>query len=444
MSDSFDGEKLALLAKGGDVQAMYRLATLLGAEGHSEMAMTWLKKAASNGHSDARFTLANFYLKGINLDRNLPQAVAILESAVKDWHMPSVQLYAALLGQGLGVDRNWHQALDLLILSAARGFSPAMVELAFLLLLCPDMPKPLKQVPHQLMQAAACRKNLHAGLYLAATMTDESDLIDAKIAGFWVARAAEMGHPKAAGLIHLADENTAGTEPAPEWIDIPNLDSTALKSQLDALMVWTPDQAETLFDRPRVKRVEAAVPAPVCDYMMGLSMPRLQPATEFNPDVGDAGEWVAHSQLTGHVTSFWGEDHNLVSYIVADRLAKAASSSHDFAEALTVYVIPKGGRYLPHVNFVDPSEAGASEQLARYGQSPYTVQLILQTAVEGGYSQFGLGIDEMDCQSGDMVIINNCLPDGEVDDQAAMAESPVEEGEKWVAQRLIREKLVDL
>lgn len=427
---SFDGEALVRAAKAGDTDAMYRLASILGAEGHKDHAVNWLKKAAANGHGDARFTLANFYLKGVNVDRNVSHAIDMLEVGVKAWHMPSVHIYASLLAQGAGVERNFDQALSLMIMAAQKGHSPALVELAFMLL----MVRHDHELIHPLMQAAACRQNLHAGLYIAESLSADSELIDARIAGFWAARAQEMGHPRAEEIADLAKE---GPAPSADWVDVPEIKADKLLKELKALALWTVKEFDVLLDRPRVKKITGAIPTAVCDYVMALSMPLMQEAREFAPE---SGEWVAHSQCRGHLATFWQEDHNLVSFLVADRMAKAAGAAHDFAEQFNVLAFPRGGEYLPRVDFIAPEAPNAAEAIARAGQSVATVHLTLHCAKSGGHTCFGPLAETADVSKGDIVVLRNILDDGEVDDQAMSAETMVAEGEHWVATRLIREK----
>ncbi|WND01365.1 hypothetical protein QGN29_07290 [Temperatibacter marinus] len=426
-------EQLVQAAKAGDVDAMYQVASILGAEGHKEQSVTWLKKAAGNGHGDARFTLANFYLKGINLERNVAQAITILEAGVKSWHMPSVQLYTALVAQGAGTERSWTKAVDLLLLSAVRGHSPAMVELAFLLILAQAQ----TDLATELMRAAACRKNLHAGLYIASTLSEDSEKDDHDIAAYWVGRALELGHPNAEKYKTLAG---AVKEPTMDQAPLPAFDPDIVKTSLHKLTVWTPKDAKTIMDRPNVKKIEAAIPLSICAYIKALSAPRLQAATEYDMD---SGEWVAHSQCKGFVASYWQEDHNMVTFAVADRLAKAAGADHQFAEQFNVLAFEEEGQYLPRIDFVDPDLPGSSENLTRAGQCSHTVELILQTADEGGEPIYGPTADSIDTADGDILILRNLLSDQEPDDQAMSAILPVKKGQKWSALRLIREKKQD-
>ena len=98
-----DHSRLVHDANGGNREAQYTLAHLLlkgrgGLQIDVLSALGWLEKSAENGHRDAAFDLANFYLEDDNVEKNAGQALIWMSIAANSGHTEA-QYYLGLAYQ---------------------------------------------------------------------------------------------------------------------------------------------------------------------------------------------------------------------------------------------------------------------------------------------------------------------------------------------------------
>jgi len=125
-------EQLIADASRGDREAQYTLAHLLikgqsGLARDSEAAVAWFERAAGNGHRDAAFDLAQFYIEGKWLPKDNQRALYWLEKAA-DLGQVDAQYWLGLIYRKRFPD----QAVDWLKKATAAGHPEAARELAAL------------------------------------------------------------------------------------------------------------------------------------------------------------------------------------------------------------------------------------------------------------------------------------------------------------------------
>lgn len=110
-----DEEKLRLAARAGDAEAQFRLgrAALLdhssGVEG-AEQAVSWLRKAAEQGHTGAMIQLGKLYRSGLGLAQNYEFAVRWIRAAAHARDPDGMVELGRLYRNGIGVERDAVQA----------------------------------------------------------------------------------------------------------------------------------------------------------------------------------------------------------------------------------------------------------------------------------------------------------------------------------------------
>lgn len=428
-NQEFDIEALTRSARGGNADAQYRLAALSIGQQQVEEGLTWLRKAAANNHRDARFTLANFYLRGEFVPQDLGKALTLIQQLHHAGYAAASQELSSMMANGFGMERDWAGALDILLDSAVEGRVGAMRELALLLILSGVE----DDLAHDLLMAAATRTDIHSAMVLTARLIAGDERISRGAIAFWLAGAQELGYPLA-GQYRTSIDDTPSDE-TPTQSDIPTLEVKALK-----LLLLKPEGGnlgahETLYDRPVIRRIAGAIPQELCDYIVGSAATGLQPAAWFNPQ---SNQWEADPLRHCMTRIFLPIDQPLTISAVTARMAVTAETSVDCGELPTVLFYKPGQEYQPHLD-VMPEEIAASEvEAARGGQRVKTAVLYLNDDYSGGEIHFMRADKTLTPKKGAIVVYDNLLGDGTIDEQALHEGRPVTLGEKWVMSLPIR------
>lgn len=425
----FDIESLTRSARGGNADAQYRLAALSIGQQQVEEGLTWLRKAAANNHRDARFTLANFYLRGEFVPQDVGKALTLIQQLHRAGYAAASQELSSMMANGFGMERDWAGALDILLDSALEGRVGAMRELALLLILSGVE----DALAHDLLMAAATRNDIHSAMVLTARLIAGDERISRSAIAFWLAGAQELGYPLAGHYRTFIDE--PASDKAPAHSDIPTFETKALKLVLLKPEGGNLGKHETLYDRPVIRRTDNAIPQELCDYIIGYAAPGLQPAAWFNPQ---SSQWEADPLRRCMTRIFLPIDQPLTITAVTARMTAAADSAVGCSELPTVLFYKPGQEYQPHLD-VMPEEIAVSEvEAARGGQRVKTAVLYLNDTYSGGEIHFMRADKSLTPKKGAILVYDNLLSDGTIDEQALHEGKPVTLGEKWVMSLSIR------
>ena len=113
-----DINELRRRAEAGEPRAQYMLAATLASSGAADEADRWLHEAARNGEADASYTLAT---RQLQTHKGAGGALALLKSASQQGSKIAKRLLAVMFAEGLGVERNWQKAVELVVRSGAGG-----------------------------------------------------------------------------------------------------------------------------------------------------------------------------------------------------------------------------------------------------------------------------------------------------------------------------------
>ncbi len=155
MSD-LSREEIEKNAQDGDAAAQIELSLLLENEGHGDLSVQWLRRAAEGGEIRARTMLAKKYLtqEPFLVDEGL----ALLSAAADAGDGEAAHVLATMSAGGLGVEQSWNAALDFTQRSAELGFGLARKELSYLA----GAPAPEGTSPENLWKALRDRVEIGA------------------------------------------------------------------------------------------------------------------------------------------------------------------------------------------------------------------------------------------------------------------------------------------
>ena len=93
----------------------------------------WLEKSSAQGNGDATALLAEYYQKGIGVEKNYDTASYLLNHSATAEH-PAVQYQLALTYlEGYGVAQNSRRGVELLKMASDKEYAPAVSEFCFLI-----------------------------------------------------------------------------------------------------------------------------------------------------------------------------------------------------------------------------------------------------------------------------------------------------------------------
>lgn len=429
MAEEFNVEELVAKAQTGNADAQYRLAALLMGEQQGDKALTWLRKAAANNHSDARFTLANFYMSGQLVPRDTARAAEMIIQLHQAGYGAASQMLSVMLASGYCVERDWLAAIDILLASVALGRVGAIREVALLLILAGKD----DTLVHDLLMAAATRGDIHSAMILAHRHTLGDKRIQASLTAYWCDSGKAMGHPGA--LNYSALLKAEAQSQAPDITDIPALDLPALKKSFASESGKKLPKQTTLFDRPTVKSFKGLVPVELCHHLIGIAAPGLHVASVFDPQTGAP---QADPQKNCMLRIFMPVEMDLLSHAVSARMAASAGLTVEQGEYLQVLFYAPGQIFVPHLDGFEGTPE-SNPDLLRGGQRVKSVFLYLNDNYEGGETHFCVMNEKIKGAEGDAIVIHNTLEDGTLDDQSVHEAFPTTEGSKWIASLYLRE-----
>jgi hypothetical protein len=196
-------------------------------------------------------------------------------------------------------------------------------------------------------------------------------------------------------------------------------------------------ESDLISASPRIVRFEELVSAAICDALIGMARDRLVRARVFDPITGQP---IVEKTRTNRLASLPLFESSLLSILVQERLAAAASVSSRQLEAAAILNYRPGEQSRPHFDFIDPKARGFAAEMQQIGQRVATVLVYLNDDYTGGETAFPeLGIDHRG-KKGDALLFVSVDGEGQPDRRTVHAGRPPLNGEKWVLSQFIRSK----
>jgi prolyl 4-hydroxylase len=175
----------------------------------------------------------------------------------------------------------------------------------------------------------------------------------------------------------------------------------------------------------------------VCDWLIERSRGRLERARVY--DVRTQSDFIDDSR-TNSFAVFNIVETDLVQQMVQARMSVGCGQPMQHMEAATVLHYAVGETIGNHYDFVDPSQPGYAEEVARRGHRVVTFLVYLNEGYEGGETVFPrLGVSHSG-RRGEGLLFVNTLPDGQPDLRTLHNGQPPTRGEKWLFSQFIRNR----
>lgn len=117
-------------ANAGSVQAMLLLGYILDKSEENKAAFDMYQRAAKLGNGEAMFSVGVMYANGEGTERNLEQAVKMMEQSVEaGYGKATVTLALSYLEGSMGLTKSREKAIEWLNKGIEMGFEPAQREL---------------------------------------------------------------------------------------------------------------------------------------------------------------------------------------------------------------------------------------------------------------------------------------------------------------------------
>lgn len=173
-----------------------------------------------------------------------------------------------------------------------------------------------------------------------------------------------------------------------------------------------------------------------CDELIRRAADKLQRSTTVDPTRGTF-EVIADRSSEG---MFFPVNADGFIARLDRRIADLMNCPVEHGEGLQVLHYNAGGEYRPHLDYFALDEPGSAVQMAVGGQRVSTLVMYLNTVAQGGATVFpALGLDVLPSKGSAVYFeyTNSC---GQVDPRTLHAGAPVEQGDKWIVTKWMRQR----
>lgn len=392
-------------------------------------ARRWLQRALESGNGDAAAELGRMHLEGDGVPASAGDALAWFRRGATAGSARAAHRLATMEFTALGtpVDR---EAAREHLLSAARGDCPEALRVLGFVYARLEPASEWESRAFACLQRAACLGDAPAahacGVRLA---TGRGVSADPERGHAWLRRAAEQG-------MYVSDRSLGGD--AADSVEGPHHEDPEAVSVVD--FEWpAPREASTrrLAEDPPVHEVDGLLDPEMCDYLMNLAHPWMEPARTVDPNTGES---VRNQIRTNSAAAFTGERMDIAVHLVEIDMCHLARGPVAAAERLALLRYDVGEEYRPHFDYINPHARDAQSEYQRRGQRVKTIFAYLNDVAGGGETEFPrLGV-KISPRRGGGVLFRNVDRDGRPDSASLHAGCPVTEGEKWLATLWIRER----
>lgn len=187
--------------------------------------------------------------------------------------------------------------------------------------------------------------------------------------------------------------------------------------------------------RPEIIVLENVLSPEECDELKQLAAPKIRRSMTLECETGNI---LISKDRTSDGAYFQANESELVARIDR-RIAELTATPLENGECLQIFRYGAGAEYRPHFDFFVPGNPAAEKQLANGGQRIATLIIYLNDVEAGGTTEFphiGLSISP---RKGNAVYFSYFNSLGQVDRATFHAGAPVQNGEKWIATKWIRQ-----
>jgi prolyl 4-hydroxylase len=187
---------------------------------------------------------------------------------------------------------------------------------------------------------------------------------------------------------------------------------------------------------PTIAVLDAVLSDAECDELIRRSADKLQRSTTVDP-VHGGYEVIAARSSEG--TYFPVNADDFIARLDR-RIAELMNCPVENGEGLQVLHYGEGGEYQPHFDYFTPGDAGSEAQMVVGGQRVSTLLIYLNDVAQGGatvFPQLGLRVTP---KKGMAVYFEYSNRAGQVDPLTLHGGEPVENGEKWIITKWMRQR----
>ncbi len=188
-------------------------------------------------------------------------------------------------------------------------------------------------------------------------------------------------------------------------------------------------EGELLSPRPEVRLFRNIFTEAECDFLVGASVPRMNPSQVIDPGTG---QLVPNPVRTSEGASFPLAVESPAIHALCRRLAAASGTDVGQGEPLQVLCYSAGQEYKPHFDAIDGAD----------NQRILTFLVYLNDDFEGGETEFLSSGLKVKGRKGDGLLFRNADEAGRPDLDSQHAGLPLLAGVKFLASRWIRQKPV--
>ncbi len=186
---------------------------------------------------------------------------------------------------------------------------------------------------------------------------------------------------------------------------------------------------------PNIALLEGLLDDDECAELIEQSRGKLKRSEVVNRKTGD---FEVNPVRTSEGTHFARGETELVARLEA-RIAAVTGIPVDCGEPLQILHYQVGGEYLAHHDYFEPSDPGSAVHMAAGGQRVATLVIYLNDVPLGGATRFPNLDLAVRARQGNAVYFEYCNSDSELDERCLHAGLPVEQGEKWIATKWLRQ-----
>lgn len=189
--------------------------------------------------------------------------------------------------------------------------------------------------------------------------------------------------------------------------------------------------------KPRILQVMNVLTSEECDQLIMGSRKNLTRSTVVS-NSAEGGFSELHDTRTSY-GSFYNRGCSELIRRVEKRLSEIFRFPVSHGESIQILNYGVGGEYKPHFDYFDPETEGGKAAMKKGGNRVATIIMYLNNVDLGGATLFPEGNMQIMPIRGSAVYFDYRLPDGTSDPLTLHGGAPVQQGEKWIATKWVRE-----
>lgn len=209
----------------------------------------------------------------------------------------------------------------------------------------------------------------------------------------------------------------------------------ARKIDLGALVA--PRSMDSVSSSPLIWTAPAFMSVHECRWMIEAAAPRLATVKVYDRAREGTHEVAGRSNTGAEFTRLYVD---LVLLALQTRISNTVGVPVSFFETTTVLHYSVGQEFVRHVDYIEPTQPGATEEIAARGQRIGTFLVYLNDGYEGGETDFPRLLFRYRGAPGDGLTFSNTQPDASPDPRTLHAGLPPTSGEKWLLSQWIRNR----